>query len=101
MDPTMEGILLPPICPHSIFGRTVVFGADTELFISATSQYNSDMILTLDGDCVAHMEENEVIQIKRSSLTTKLIKLKHRNFYEVAREKLGERSTSNESETSR
>ena len=75
------------ICPHSIFGRTVVFGADTELFISATSQYNSDMILTLDGDCVAHMEENEVIQIKRSSLTTKLIKLKHRNFYEVAREK--------------
>ena len=101
MDPTMEGILLTPICPHSIFGRTVVFGADTELFISATSQYNSDMILTLDGDCVAHMEENEVIQIKRSSLTTKLIKLKHRNFYEVAREKLGERSTSNESETSR
>ena len=101
MDPTMEGILLTPICPHSIFGRTVVFGADTELFISATSQYNSDMILTLDGDCVAHMEENEVIQIKRSSLTTKLIKLKHRNFYEVAREKLRERSTSNESETSR
>ena len=55
MDPTMEGILLTPICPHSIFGRTVVFGADTELFISATSQYNSDMILTLDGDCVAHI----------------------------------------------
>ena len=37
---------------------------------------------------MAHMEENEVIQIKRSSLTTKLIKLKHRNFYEVARESL-------------
>ncbi len=98
MDPAMEGILLTPICPHSVFGRTVVFGADTELFISAASRYNSDMILTLDGDCAAHMEEHEVIQIRRSPLTAKLIKLKHRNFYEVAREKLGERSTSNENE---
>ena len=52
MDPTMEGILLTPICPHSIFGRTVVFGAHTKLFVPATSQYNSDIFLTLDGEHV-------------------------------------------------
>lgn len=100
MDPTMQGILLTPICPHSIFGRTVVFAADTELSVSASSQYNSDIILTLDGNYAAHIEENAVIQIKKSAMTTKLIKLKHRNFYAVAREKLGERSTSNENKAS-
>jgi len=89
MDPTMEGIVLTPICPHSVFGRTVVFSGDTELSFSAASRYNSDIILTLDGDYVANIEENEVIQMKQSVMTTKLIKLKHRNFYAVAREKLG------------
>lgn len=100
MDPAMEGMLLTPICPHSIFGRTVVFGADAQLSVVATSRYNSDIILTLDGDCVANIEQNQVIEIKRSALNTKLIKLKHRNFYEVVREKLGERSTCSERETS-
>ena len=101
MDPAMQGILLTPICPHSAFSRTVVFGPDTVLSVSATSQYHSDMILTLDGDCAAHLGENQTVEIRRSALTAKLIRLKRRNFYEIAREKLGERGDCNESKSSR
>lgn len=100
MEPTMQGMLLTPVCPHSVFGRTVVFSGETELSVSTASQYQGDAFLTLDGECATQMQAGETVTIRRSKLTAKLIKLKHRNFYEVAREKLGERSTCNESEAS-
>lgn len=49
IDPSMECILLTPICPHSLFARTVVFGGDAVLEAHAVRDEDSEVFLTVDG----------------------------------------------------
>ena len=93
VDPSMKCIILTPICPHSLFTRPVVFGGGSKLGIQATSHYESEIFLTLDGEISLKISDKECIEIRKSRLTVKLVDLKHKNFYEVVNEKLSERRT--------
>lgn len=93
IDPIMQCIILTPICPHSLFTRTVVFGPTSTLSVLARSNYDSEIFLTLDGETSVQIQNGESIIFERSKLAAKLIKLKHKNFYEVVNEKLAERRT--------
>lgn len=93
IDPSMQCIILTPICPHSLFTRTVVFGPDSKLNVLSKSNYDSEIFLTLDGETSVQIQNGESIAFSSSKLVAKLIKLKHKNFYEVVNEKLAERRT--------
>lgn len=93
IDPDMQCIILTPICPHSLFTRTVVFGPKSVLSVLAKSNYESEIFLTLDGETSVQIQNGESIKFERSKLAVQLIKLKQRNFYEVVNEKLAERRT--------
>lgn len=90
MDPSMQCLLLTPICPHSLFSRTVVFGDQSRLCIQASSLYHSDIFLTLDGEQSVEVHEGDEIEFFRSPISVKMIRLKKNNFYNVLREKLGD-----------
>ena len=91
IDPTMQCMILSPICPHSLITRTVVFGPNSKLRVKAHSSYDSEIYLTLDGETSIQIENGEAIEVSRSDTEVKLINLKDRNFYEVVNEKLAER----------
>jgi NAD+ kinase len=91
IDPSMQCIILTPICPHSLFTRTVVFGPESRLSVLSKSNYDSEIFLTLDGETSIQIQNGESISFCSSELAAKLIKLKHKNFYEVVNEKLTER----------
>ena len=91
VDPQMDCILLTPVCPHSLFSRTVVFGSKSKLKVQASSLYNSDIFLTLDGEHSVQIYEEEPLEFCRSPLSVKMIRMKKNNFYNVLREKLGDR----------
>lgn len=93
VDPSMKCIILTPICPHSLFTRPVVFGGGSRLGIQATSHYESEIFLTLDGEISMKISDKECIEIRKSRLAVKLVDLKRKNFYEVVNEKLSERRT--------
>ncbi|HEX3038575.1 MAG TPA: NAD(+)/NADH kinase [Oscillospiraceae bacterium] len=93
IDPSMQCIILTPICPHSLFTRTVVFGAESRLNVLSKSNYDSEIFLTIDGETSFQIQNGESIAFCSSKLVAKLIKLKHKNFYEVVNEKLTERRT--------
>ncbi len=89
IDPAMDCILLTPVCPHSLFSRTVVFGGQTSLTIEGCSQYNSDVFLTMDGEDGVQIFECEKVHFRRSDSRIKMIKLKQNSFLEVVKEKIG------------
>ncbi|WP_413814394.1 NAD(+)/NADH kinase [Caproiciproducens galactitolivorans] len=91
IDPSICCILLTPICPHSLLTRPVVFGPDAKLSVTATSNYNSEIFLTIDGDTFIQIEDNQKIDFCRSERSAGIIKLKDNNFYEVVNKKLTER----------
>lgn len=91
IDPSINCILLSPICPHSLLTRSVIFGPDAKLSVTACSNYKSEMILSIDGDTFIQISDNQKIDFCRSEHTVRIIKLKDNNFYEVVNEKLAER----------
>lgn len=91
IDPSMNCILLSPICPHSLMSRPVVFGPDARLSVQAHSDYESEIILTVDGEISRRIPDGSRIEVYRSSSTVQIIKLKNKNFYEIVNDKLGER----------
>ncbi len=91
IDPSINCILLSPICPHSLFTRPVVFGPDARLSVLASSNYDSEIFLTIDGDTSIQITDKQKIEFCRSKQTARIVKLKNNNFYEVVNEKLAER----------
>jgi NAD+ kinase len=93
IDPQMNCILLAPICSHSLLSRPVVFGPDAKLSVQAHSDYESEIILTIDGEIFLKIPDCTKIDFSRSSSTVKILKLKNNNFYEIVTDKFGEERT--------
>ena len=90
-SPEADCIIETPICPHSLMDRSIIFSADKELIVTANNDQNNSPIMTVDGQEAFNLTPGCQIHIKKSDITTKLIKLKPENFYEVLNKKIIER----------
>jgi Predicted sugar kinase len=85
IDPSLAGILVTPICPHSLSARSVLFSDDKAFWLSAGDPLPINVFV--DGQHVGKLDGNSTAQIKKSEKTVKLIDF-GRDFYRVIREKL-------------
>ena len=88
VSPEADCIIETPICPHSLMDRSIIFSADKELIVTANNDQNNSPIMTVDGQEAVNLTPGCQIHIKKSDITTKLIKLKPENFYEVLNKRL-------------
>ena len=91
VDPSLDCIGLVPICPHSLFTRPVVFGGDATLCARAHCGSEEEILLSLDGETILPIHSAVPVTIRRSPLTEGIIRLNHKNFYQVVNDKLAER----------
>ncbi|MDY5558482.1 MAG: NAD(+)/NADH kinase [Candidatus Heritagella sp.] len=91
VDPSLDCIGLVPICPHSLFTRPVVFGGDATLCARAHCGSEEEILLSLDGETILPIHSAVPVTIRRSPLTAGIIRLNHKNFYQVVNDKLAER----------
>lgn len=92
MLPTMEGIIITPICPHSLNNRSLVVSAEDEIVLEfgpVRNEREDEAILVVDGMVQRTLHNGERICIRRAEEKTKLIKLGKTSFFEVFHEKLG------------
>ncbi len=87
VDPQVPCLLLTPICPHSLYARSYVLPAQTELCIRTTDG-RGETFLTVDGEMEVPLTTDGMVYVKRSNLTAKLIRLQERSFYDVLDKKL-------------
>jgi len=92
MYPTLDSIVLTPICPHTLTNRPIVIPADFEVRITLKTP-NEDVYLTLDGQVGLPLKVGDVIEIRKSEYKTKLVMPCERDYFKVLRSKLkwGER----------
>lgn len=86
IDPYLSLIELTPVCPHSLTARTVIFSDETVLSVNCNSPDSS--FLTVDGQISVELTNSDTVQISKSNHKLRMIKLKDKNFYKVAGEKL-------------
>lgn len=91
VDPQMDCMLLTPVCPHSLFSRTITFRPNVCLTLEMEGE-QEDMMMTADGQTVYTLAAESTVQVRRASLAAELIILKDEDFYDALREKLTERS---------
>lgn len=89
VSPEVEVMIVTPICPHTLYARPVVISPQEKVRVTLRSQH-AEVMLTVDGQHGFKVEANDEIVVHKSSLTTKLVRLKGRSFYEILREKLRE-----------
>ena len=93
VSPDLDVILITPICPHTLYARPVVISHDQSVKVILLSG-TGEVMLTVDGQDGFHLKAQDEIIVKKSSMKTKLIKLRNRSFYDVLREKLKDGSKS-------
>lgn len=91
LAPQMECILMTPVCPHSLFSRSVLFDGNSELSVSVKIPSECCCVLTIDGEKNVDILAEDKVIIKKSELKLELATIHKRNFYRKLNEKLKER----------
>ena len=91
VEPTMKCIVMTPICPHSLFARSVIFSHHSELVINASCDDNTEVFLTIDGARTVILKKSDRVIVTSSELEAEFINLKDRSFYRVLNDKFAEK----------
>ncbi|MHB8171984.1 MAG: NAD(+)/NADH kinase [Thermincolia bacterium] len=89
VPPSLELMLLTPICPHALTSRPQVVCPGSEVKIVLVSN-QGPVMLTMDGQHGYQLEHFDEVVIRRAPYRAKFVKLKGRSFFQVLREKFKE-----------
>lgn len=89
--PQLDCILMTPVCPHSLFSRSVIFDGNSVLTVSVKIPSECCCVLTIDGEKNIDILAEDIVKIRKSDLKLKFVSINKRNFYRKLNEKLKER----------
>jgi NAD+ kinase len=87
LDPRMNAFVICPLCPHILGARPLVVPSEEGVSIDLRSR-DRVMIATVDGQIAAPVRYMDRVSVEKSAVITRLVSLRDRSFYDVAREKL-------------
>lgn len=83
VEPEASNILITPICAHDVMSRCIVASDKRIITVGLTRNARRNAFLSVDGGKALRLNMGDVATIKKSTLQTKLIRLKDRSFYDV------------------
>ncbi|BAD40822.1 NAD(+)/NADH kinase [Symbiobacterium thermophilum] len=87
VEPTVDCLLVTPICPHTMSARSIVVGADVALAIRVAAS-PGEVGLSADGSDPFPLLPGDVVRVGRAPYTARLVRLPGYRFYDVLRQKL-------------
>ena len=85
--PSLESIILNPICPHALTVRPTVIPPDSKLVFHPMDT-DGETQLIVDGQTMVSLSQKPHVHIRRSDFNVKLIDLHENTFFDRLREKL-------------
>lgn len=86
VDPSIDCIIMTPICPHSLFDRSIIFSPDKSLTVRLEDS-SSEVFITVDGENAFKFSQSDILSISKSDLSVKLINIDKHEFYDVINKK--------------
>lgn len=87
--PNAAVFVITPICPHSLSQRSLILADDSTVGLASLVGETGPMLFTVDGRDSTRIEPGDWIEVKKSSQSFNLLRLKDRSFFEALRMKLG------------
>ena len=88
LDPTINGIVMVPIAPHSLATRPVVLSGKHRIELSV-SRMRSDASVSVDGTPSVGVARGQIVEVCDARAPVQLLRVSRRPFYDALREKLG------------
>jgi NAD+ kinase len=84
--PSLDVVVLAPICPHTLSNRPVVLPDSFEIEVRVRSDEGGAM-LTVDGQQTARVASNDTLRVRRCHNPVALVRSSH-SYFEIWRNKL-------------
>ncbi len=86
VQPSVESILVTPVCPHSVFSRSIVLGGESVLQL--VHDNSGEAILSCDGQEAFVIPSDAVVKVERSKDYVTFIRIKADTFIDVLNKKI-------------
>lgn len=86
LHPSVAGVVLAPIAPHSLSNRPIVLSNDSTIFIELIG--GKDVSVNFDMQALTHLQIGDKIKISRSQKTVTLLHPIDHSEYKALRQKL-------------
>ena len=88
VDPSMDIIIITPICPHKMYSRTIIVSKDKKITVKNCSSDGTTAIVAADSQIVGEISNGEKVVIGEAQNKFKLINLHGFKFFSVLHNKL-------------
>ncbi len=92
VHPELDAIMITPICPHTLKARCMIVPDSKTVQVSFSEPYRNNAVLNVDGKRSFVLSEDACVKVKKSKYKVKFINLNKRNFYDIIREKIADRT---------
>lgn len=89
VGPTVDVLLITPICPHTIASRTIVVAGSEEVRVKVLES-PGEVGLSADGSEPITLYPGDVVCVSRAPYTARLVRRHTYRFYDVLRQKLAD-----------
>jgi NAD+ kinase len=86
--PTLEAMVLTPICPHMLTNRPLVLSDSSAVEVRFRPAREVEVHVTFDGQRGLPLSVEDSVTVTRSGRSLKLVKAPGRDYFEVLRTKL-------------
>jgi NAD+ kinase len=88
LAPGVDGIVLAPLCPHTLTMRPIVLDGKDSVDITLL-RGSEEVFLTADGQTGCPVRIGDCVRVQRSPHEVPLVSSPHRGYFALLREKLG------------
>ena len=82
IEPDLECIEMNLICPHSLFAKATLFSAYRKLRLTDRTSGENSLVLSVDGELVHRMAENESVEIMKGRYTLNFVDVIDNAFHD-------------------
>jgi NAD+ kinase len=86
VSPEMSLLIITPIAAHALYARPIIISANSHVKMQIDRE--GDCYLTVDGQDNLKVIHKDIVLVKKSQETLKLIRIKDLDFYKLMRQKL-------------
>lgn len=92
VDPSLEALVLTPICPHSLSNRPILVPPHRAIRVCPL-KIPEGAVVTVDGQTAFDLFYGDVLTVEKSDKNVKLITTNEASYFEILRSKLGWRGS--------
>lgn len=91
VDPLAKNLTITPVCTHSLSAKPIILSPKRTISVQALTDTEGAIGVSVDGAPHLGLRYGDQILVAKSDYTTKLVRVRNKNFYDILCTKLSER----------